>query len=215
MAEKITLVERNVDCANITKDEFVQAIKEIVTEAINAWYNYQLPQCEEYNKRYVADQQARIIDFANKKYKRPSYRNAYIEKAISEIDTNKSKPYELGSVLFDVEPDQLGTPLNCYIDMDNPDIIKPLRNHPFVVEKINAGYDLADIFFEFHMKAINISDDECSKYGISRETADQIVGTIRDFGNEFYNQKVNGSLLNTKNEFPQKAMIYNRAEKNS
>lgn len=102
-----------------------------------------------------------------------------------------------------------------HVDMDDPDIIKPLRNHPFVVEKINAGYDLADIFFEFHMKAINISDDECSKYGISRETADQIVGTIRDFGNEFYNQKVNGSLLNTKNEFPQKAMIYNRAEKNS
>lgn len=124
MTKKITLVARNVDCSNITKDEFVQAIKEIVTVAMDAWYNYQLPQCEEYNKQYVADQQARIIDFANKKYKRPSYRNAYIEKAISEIDTNKSKPYDLGPVLFDVEPDRLGTPLNCYINMDNPDRIE-------------------------------------------------------------------------------------------
>ena len=124
MIEKVTLVERNVNCANITKDEFVQAIKEIVTEAIKTWYNYQLSQCEEYNKQYIADQQARIIDFANKKYKRPSYKNAYIEKAISEIDTNKSKPYQLGSVLFDVEPDQLGTSSDCYINMDNPDRIE-------------------------------------------------------------------------------------------
>ena len=102
-----------------------------------------------------------------------------------------------------------------HVDMDNPNIIKPLRNHPFVVEKINAGYDLADIFFEFHMKAINISDDECVKYGISRSDADSIVDTIRSFGNEFYSQKVNGTLLNAKNDFPQKAMIYNRGQKNS
>ena len=43
-----------------------------------------------------------------------------------------------------------------HVDMDDPRIIPELRNHPFVVEKINAGYDLADIFFEFHMKSVNI-----------------------------------------------------------
>ena len=97
--------------------------------------------------------------------------------------------------------------------MDDPRIISDLRQHPFVVEKINTGYDLADIFFEFHMKAVNISDEECEKYGISRKYADQIVNAIRGFGNEIYSQKVNGTLLDTKKDFPQKAMIYNRNEK--
>lgn len=97
-----------------------------------------------------------------------------------------------------------------HVDMDDTRIISDLRQHPFVVEKINAGYDLADIFFEFHMKAVNISDEECEKYGISRKYADQIVNAIRGFGNEIYSQKVNGTLLDTKKDFPQKAMIYNR-----
>ena len=97
-----------------------------------------------------------------------------------------------------------------HVDMDDPRIIPELRQHPFVVEKINEGKDLADIFFEFHMKAVNISDEECEKYGISRDQADSIVNAIRGFGNEIYEQKQNGTLLDTKDGFPQKAMIYNR-----
>lgn len=97
-----------------------------------------------------------------------------------------------------------------HVDMDDPRIIPELRQHPFVVEKINAGYDLADIFFEFHMKSVNISDEECIKYGITSETRDGIVNAIRGFANEIYSQKVNGTLLDVKSNFPQKAMIYNR-----
>lgn len=97
-----------------------------------------------------------------------------------------------------------------HVDMDDPRIIPELRQHPFVVEKINAGYDLADIFFEFHMKSVNISDEECIKYGITSETRDGIVNAIRGFANEIYSQKVNGTLLDSKKDFPQKAMIYNR-----
>lgn len=97
-----------------------------------------------------------------------------------------------------------------HVDMDDPRIIPELRQHPFVVEKINAGYDLADIFFEFHMKSVNISDEECIKYGITSKTRDSIVSAIRGFANEIYSQKVNGTLLDGKSNFPQKAMIYNR-----
>lgn len=97
-----------------------------------------------------------------------------------------------------------------HVNMDDPRIIPELRQHPFVVEKINAGYDLADIFFEFHMKSINISDEECIKYGITSETRDGIVNAIRGFANEIYSQKVDGTLLDSKKDFPQKAMIYNR-----
>jgi len=96
------------------------------------------------------------------------------------------------------------------INMNDPEIIPELRNHPFVVEKINEGKDLADIFFEFHMKAINITEEECQKYNIDRHTADIIVKVIRMFANEFYNQKINKTLLNIKDAFPKEAMKYNR-----
>lgn len=99
------------------------------------------------------------------------------------------------------------------IDMDNPNIIKALRNHPFVVEKINAGYDLADIFFEFHMKSVSFSDEELQKYNITREDADIIVKAILGFATELYNQKQNKTLLNVKDNFPKEAMIYNRNKK--
>ena len=101
------------------------------------------------------------------------------------------------------------------IDMNDPNIIKELRNHPFVVEKINQGYDLADIFFEFHMKAVSISDEECQKYNITREEADTIVAAILGFATEMYNQKQNKTLLTTEESFPKEAMKYNRKNTNN
>lgn len=96
------------------------------------------------------------------------------------------------------------------VDMDNPEIIKELRNHPFVVQKIKEGKDLADIFFEFHMKAVRITDEECNKYNISREDADKIVSVISAFANEMYSQKQKGILLDVSNDFPIEAMKYKR-----
>jgi 5'-deoxynucleotidase YfbR-like HD superfamily hydrolase len=96
------------------------------------------------------------------------------------------------------------------INMDNPDIIFELRNHPFVVKKIAEGKDLADIFFEFHFMALNITDEECKKYKVSRHDADLIVNAIRAFANEIYSKKINKTLLVDSNEFPTDAMIYNR-----
>lgn len=96
------------------------------------------------------------------------------------------------------------------VDMDDPRIIPELRNHPFVAKKIAEGKDLADIFYEFHMKSACITDEECTLYGISRSDADRIVSAIRGFAGEMYSQKVNGTLLNVKESFPKEAMIYNR-----
>lgn len=96
------------------------------------------------------------------------------------------------------------------IDMDKPEIIPELRNRPFVVKKISEGKDLADIFFEFHMMSVNISDEECKRYNITREMADRIVNVIRTFATELYNQKLNNTLLDGKKDFPKEAMIYNR-----
>lgn len=94
------------------------------------------------------------------------------------------------------------------VNMDDPRVIPELRHHPFVVKKIKEGKDIADIFFEFHMKAVNISDEECKKYNISRECADSIVTAISGFANEMYSKKLNGTLFDVKKSFPQEAMIY-------
>ena len=67
------------------------------------------------------------------------------------------------------------------VNMNDSRIIKDLRNNPFVVEKINEGKDLADIFFEFHLKAVNITDEECEKYHITRSEAGTIVDAIKSF----------------------------------
>lgn len=96
------------------------------------------------------------------------------------------------------------------INMDDPRIIPELRNHPFVVKKIAEGKDLADIFFEFHLSAVDISDEECQKYAITREEANKIVSIIKAFANEMYNQKLSNTLLEVKNDFPNTAMKYNR-----
>ncbi len=96
------------------------------------------------------------------------------------------------------------------INMNDPRIIPELRNHPFVVEKIAEGKDLADIFYEFHIKAVKITNDECELYGINRKDADSIVSAIRTFASELYKQKLNGSLLKVKDDFPKSAMEYNR-----
>lgn len=99
------------------------------------------------------------------------------------------------------------------VDMNNPEIISVLRNHPFVVNKIAEGKDIADIFYEFHIKAVCITDEECQKYNITREEADQIVCVIKSFADAIYKQKQSGQLLEMSADFPSDAMIYNRKNK--
>ena len=96
------------------------------------------------------------------------------------------------------------------IDMDNPDIIPSLRNHPFVTKKIIEGKELSDIFYEYHSEALSISDVDCEKYRISRADADSIVDTIKAFIDEIYRQKQEKVLLVDLIGFPKKATKYNQ-----
>lgn len=96
------------------------------------------------------------------------------------------------------------------VNMDDPEIIKELRYHPFVVKKKAEGKDLADIFYEFHMKSVEITDEECKIYDISREDANSIVNIIRAFASEMYSQKLEGGLMSVKDSFPQSAMSYKK-----
>lgn len=97
-----------------------------------------------------------------------------------------------------------------HIDVDDPRIIPELRNMKFVDERIKEGKDVADIFYEFHMRSINISDDECSKYGISRDFGNYLVEVVRGFFDAMYEEKNNGTLCNASNSFPKEAMVYKK-----
>ncbi len=96
------------------------------------------------------------------------------------------------------------------VDLNNHSVMPTLRNHPFVVEKVSEGKDLADIFYEFHLRSVDISDEECAKYGISRTDGDKIVEVLKEFAAEMYKQKCNKTLFDIYNKFPLDAMKYNR-----
>ena len=92
--------------------------------------------------------------------------------------------------------------------MSNPKIIPELKNNKFVKEKIKEGKDLGDILYEFHIKSVNIDDEELEKYKITRQVANKITNAIKAFAEEVYNQKKKGTLLNESKKFPVKAMKY-------
>lgn len=100
-----------------------------------------------------------------------------------------------------------------HIEIDNPDIIPSLRYHPFVDDMYKKGYDVADIFYEFHRKALCFTDEELVKYDITREDADKIVFAIKSFHDELYKQKLEGTLFNINSERPKDAMVHNRLVK--
>lgn len=146
---------------------------------------------------YLSQQFGTVLDFANilRNYEE---RTDIEAKTVHMIDKVHSS---IAFIKYQSEKD---------VDMDDPRIIPELRNHPFVVQKIAEGKDLADIFFEFHLQAVHITNEECLKYGVSRKDADKIVEVIRCFAEEMYAQKLDGTLLDVQKDFPTDAMIYNR-----
>lgn len=96
------------------------------------------------------------------------------------------------------------------IDIFNPKIIPELKKDEFVKDKIKEGKDLGDILYEFHIKSVNITEEELKKYGITKQAASKITNAIKAFAEEVYNQKKKGTLLNESKKFPIRAMKYKR-----
>lgn len=59
----------------------------------------------------------------------------------------------------------------------------------------------------------HFADEECKRYNISKEDAEQIVSSIRGFASQMYEEKLNNTLLDASDDFPENAMIYNRNKK--
>ena len=92
------------------------------------------------------------------------------------------------------------------VDMDNPEIIDSLRNNPGVVKLKEQGLSLGEIFYVWHLRKVNFSDEELVKYNITKETADSIIETIKTFMKSIVIQVK--QLNQIVDDFPKEAMIY-------
>ena len=93
-----------------------------------------------------------------------------------------------------------------HIDIDNEGIIPTLSEYVEMAREKNI--DIGDIFYQYHGTRLTFSDEECEKYNVPREDANTIVEVIQTFLDEFYQQKLDGTLLDVSNHFPKEATIY-------
>lgn len=94
------------------------------------------------------------------------------------------------------------------IDINNPGIIPELREYIDYAKENNM--DIGDVFYEYHRRRINFTDEECEKYKIERREALYITDVISSFLDEFYSQKKDGSLIKASETFPPDASVYKR-----
>ena len=95
------------------------------------------------------------------------------------------------------------------IDMKIPLSLSKLNLASSIIKMMDEGKDLGDIFYEVHSASINITDEECIKYNISRDDANLIVEVIKSFADEMYSKKQSNTLLVNKKDFPKDAVLYN------
>lgn len=94
------------------------------------------------------------------------------------------------------------------IDLNSDKIIPTLKPYVDLARKENC--DVGDIFYNYHRKRIAFTDEEIARYRISKDEADYITEVIKSFLDEFYSQKLDGSLIKANAKFPTSATIYKR-----
>lgn len=97
------------------------------------------------------------------------------------------------------------------VDMDNPLIIECLRNNPGVVELRKQGLRLGELFYRWHLKSVNITDEEIKKYNISTEDAKIITNTIKILIKSIHDQIP--IMKEITESFPKEATLYRHINK--
>ena len=118
----ITLVSRNINCSNITVDEFISAMFSDFLEAEEKYNDLYIPEWEASKVRhffshieYIRKWATRI---AEKKWKTEKKRNAYIESEVAKARKEYKMDdfyYDLSFFDFDVNPGEMGISGDCCI----------------------------------------------------------------------------------------------------
>ena len=98
------------------------------------------------------------------------------------------------------------------IDMDNPLIIECLRKNPEVIKLRKQGLSLGEIFYTYHLRSVNITDDEIIRYNMSKEDAQIITNTIKKLIKSIHDQIP--IIKEIAESFPKEATLYRNINKN-
>ena len=118
----ITLTSRNIDCSNITPEQFISAMFSDFLEAEEKYNDLYIPEWEAYKVKSFFDRLAYIRKWAKgiaeKKWKTEKKRNEFIEKEVEKARkeyTIDSFYYDLSFFDFDVNPGEMGISGACSI----------------------------------------------------------------------------------------------------
>ena len=96
--EKEVLVTRNIDCKNLSKDEFVKMMfMDMVRAQKNyddAHYHKELERHHKYIEEKIERDKLRAIEYACKKWKTEKKRNEYINKMMVKSEEESKKVHE-------------------------------------------------------------------------------------------------------------------------
>ena len=109
----------NVDCANISEEDFCKFITEDIKLAAKIYDEENAEQDAKNAEERLEKRKKQIIDYANKRYKRESNRKKFIDAAIA-IENLKENPFKhtLTFVDFDVTPWENGISNACILHPD-------------------------------------------------------------------------------------------------
>ena len=118
----ITLTSRNINCSNITAEEFIQAMFSDFLEAEEKYNDLYIPEWEAYKVKNFNDRMVWVRNWATKiaekKWKTEKKRTAFIEKEVEKARKEykiDSFYYDLSFFDFKVNPGEMGISGDCSI----------------------------------------------------------------------------------------------------
>ena len=192
----ITLVSRNINCSNITADEFISAMFSDFLEAEEKYNDLYIPEWEASKVRNFFNRmewtRKHATNFAEKKWKTEKKRTAYIESEVAKARKEYKMSdfyYDLSFFDFDVNPGEMGISGDCCISYKELTPTKLGRCFDAVKDnkyfKKASGWKLTykasensyQVSFRPHIELI--VDDETAAQ--MKKDADDLTESVRNF----------------------------------
>ena len=192
----VVLVSRNINCADITAEEFVSAMFSDFLEAEEKYNDLYIPEWEAAKVRSFFEHmewaRKHATNFAEKKWKTEKKRTAYIESEVAKARKEYKMSdfyYDLSFFDFDVNPGKMGisgdccisykelTPtklLRCFESVKNNKYFKKATGWEFTYEASNGSYRTA---FRPHIKLITDAETAAQM----KKDAEDLTESVRKF----------------------------------
>jgi len=118
----VTLLRHeNIDCANLTEDEFVELMRADLEKVLDEYKGIIHGEIVQDLKDYVARRTKEAEEFAARKWKTDKRRQEYVKRAIFNAENDRGRLREQG-IFFDFKPDvRQGIPGVCILSPESSD----------------------------------------------------------------------------------------------